>query len=387
MLNERVSVVIFEGGVIRDSLDEVMAHVRKAVVLDNAELIRDTEGVDEVLICTNYPDLAKAAEDLGCIADLNHYGEDFHFGRYLQDVVRRHQLENVLYMSGAGAPLITREDIQAIAEQLRCLKNVVIVNNVQSIDFAAFTPARAIHMIEPPATDNVLGRCLRELGLRRILVENSARVNFDLDTPTDILILSLHRGVGRRTAEALGDLDWDKKHLLDARHQLLVCDQQLVELALIGRVAPSVMLFLNANFPLRLRVFSEERGMRALNRAEKGEVVSLVSTMIDWMGPKAFFEKLSSLASVVFMDTRVTFAHWKKKLSDWDRFHSDLGQVSKIQDEQLREFTEAAFSCGIPVVLGGHSLVSGGIWLLAEDVLKDKGLHPRPVQTFGPAQR
>jgi hypothetical protein len=40
----------------------------------------------------------------------------------------------------------------------------------------------------------------------------------------------------------------------------------------------------------------------------------------------------------------------------------------------VREFTRCAVSASIPVVLGGHSLVSGGLWLLAEALLEEKGL-------------
>jgi hypothetical protein len=32
----------------------------------------------------------------------------------------------------------------------------------------------------------------------------------------------------------------------------------------------------------------------------------------------------------------------------------------------LRRFTEAALACPIPLVLGGHTLVSGGLYVLIE---------------------
>ncbi|HZP26437.1 MAG TPA: hypothetical protein VFB90_05255, partial [Dehalococcoidia bacterium] len=49
-----------------------------------------------------------------------------------------------------------------------------------------------------------------------------------------------------------------------------------------------------------------------------------------------------------------------------DRFLSDLGRWQDIDEPFLREFTRAACESDLPVLLGGHSLVSGGLMLLAE---------------------
>jgi hypothetical protein len=47
-----------------------------------------------------------------------------------------------------------------------------------------------------------------------------------------------------------------------------------------------------------------------------------------------------------------------------DRFQSDLLAAEAIEDEFLRRFTAAAARAPIPVLLGGHSLVSGGLMAL-----------------------
>jgi hypothetical protein len=47
-----------------------------------------------------------------------------------------------------------------------------------------------------------------------------------------------------------------------------------------------------------------------------------------------------------------------------DRFNSDLRRPNDIADSFLRNFTAAALAAPIPVVLGGHSLVSGGLLAL-----------------------
>ena len=49
-----------------------------------------------------------------------------------------------------------------------------------------------------------------------------------------------------------------------------------------------------------------------------------------------------------------------------DRFLSDLGEADAISEPFLRDFTRSALSATIPVLLGGHSLMSGGLMALNE---------------------
>ena len=75
---------------------------------------------------------------------------------------------------------------------------------------------------------------------------------------------------------------------------------------------------------------------------------------------------------MAFIDTRVLFAHFKLKLSAEERFLSDMGRWQEIKNPWLKEFTRAAAESTIPIVLGGHSLVSGGIWVLAEEIMLER---------------
>jgi hypothetical protein len=47
-------------------------------------------------------------------------------------------------------------------------------------------------------------------------------------------------------------------------------------------------------------------------------------------------------------------------------------QPELIANRVAREFTEAAMLAPIPVVLGGHSLVAGGLWALIDAAWLDK---------------
>lgn len=370
---QRLSAVMFEGGEPGSEVQRQMSAVRYGVALDNLAKLVKTADIDQVILCTNYPDLADAARDLGVLVDFDADTRRFHFGVRLRNVVYKYRLDKVLYLGGAAAPLIRPAELAEIAAQTKSSDQVVLVNNPQSPDLVAFSPARAIDLIDLPDNDNVLGHLLKEAGLPRVLMRNTASINFDIDTPADLTILSLLPGVGPRTRQALDRLSLDTSRVEQVKRLFLKVGS---EIALIGRVSPSVALFINANFAVRLRLFSEERGMRAMGRVGRSEVRSLVAHFIAATGPRRFFDYLGDVADAALIDTRVWMACERLELSEGDRFYSDLGVLDKITDARLREFTAAALESSIPIVLGGHSLVSGGLWALAENVIFEDGREP-----------
>jgi CTP:molybdopterin cytidylyltransferase MocA len=373
------AAVIFEGGESpQNDLHEALVGLRHAVTLDSLEKYL-AAGLDEVVLATNFPALARAAERMGARHFDTRGDRPFHFGRVLQHVVSEIGADAVLYSSGAALPLITPAEIRWVLDAMTEHAPSVVVNNLQSVDLVAWNPAEYIQRVSPPDSDNFLGWLLREAGMERILIPNSAAIHFDLDTPTDFLIMAVAEQGGPRTRAALKAIDWPTERLKAAADVLA---GELPEVALIGRVGTPVVDYCNKYLRVRLRVFSEERGMKALRRAEEGKVVSMVADMIEELGPKRFFERLESICSAVFFDTRVVFANRGRQVSDWDRYHSDLGQVDAIVDPWVRTFTEAALSCRIPVVLGGHSVVAGGLWVLADRAVAARG-GPRVSQAKG----
>lgn len=373
------ATVIFEGGTPpQTDLQETVTGLRHAITLDTVEKYV-TAGVNKVVLATNFPALASAAERLGAHSHDTRENGPFHFGRTLQQLVAGLNMDGVLYCSGAALPLISQAEIHWILEAMAGQAPCVVVNNLQSVDLVAWNPAGYIQRISPPENDNFLGWLLREAGMERILIPNSAGIHFDLDTPTDYLILAISGLGGPRARAALKAITWDTGRLVRAA-EILAAD--LPEVAVIGRVGTPILDYFNKYLRVRLRVFSEERGMKALRREEEGAVVSLVADMIDELGPKRFFKRLESVCSAVFFDTRVVFANRGRRVTEWDRFHSDLGQVDQIRDPWVRSFTEAALGCGVPVVLGGHSVVSGGLWVLADRAIAARG-GPRLSQIKG----
>jgi hypothetical protein len=133
-----------------------------------------------------------------------------------------------------------------------------------------------------------------------------------------------------------------------------------------GRVSSATWSYLERETACSTRVLSEERGMRASGRQARGEVRSLLGHYLDAVGLQRFFETLATMGQAVFIDNRVIFAHRGLWPTAADRFHSDLRQPSEIADPFVRALTEAAMAAPVPVIMGGHSLVAGGMYALVE---------------------
>ena len=49
-----------------------------------------------------------------------------------------------------------------------------------------------------------------------------------------------------------------------------------------------------------------------------------------------------------------------------ERFSSDLLDADALVPGPLRDFTAAARAASVPILLGGHTLVSGALWTMVE---------------------
>lgn len=106
--------------------------------------------------------------------------------------------------------------------------------------------------------------------------------------------------------------------------------------------------------------------MVASGRMERGEVQTLVGQILDDWGPRRFIERLSAMTDAVLWDTRV----WMAAGGGWppgsDRFAADLGWADQVVNPRLRELTEAINAAPIPILTGGHGVVSGSLYALVE---------------------
>jgi CTP:molybdopterin cytidylyltransferase MocA len=228
-----------------------------------------------IIVSTNDRVLAESVSGLSqVIVELDPEDEAFHFGKRLQSLIAEYKMERVVYLGGGSAPLLPASTLNELAERLRATDHLFLANNFYSVDFCAFTPASALLAVEPPANDNGLGWLLAtEAKLPARELERTGATMFDVDTPVDLMTLSLHPDVPPHTRAYLDGLDLDMRHVEAASTVLL---KRRAEVLVAGRISSQTMAYLEREALCRTRIFSEERGMRADGRLERGEVRSLL---------------------------------------------------------------------------------------------------------------
>lgn len=355
------TLVLYLGSVRGTPVEDLVGRAQQALALDNAELAARTGLFREVVLVTD-ANLEFPIPD-GVVVE-RQGGPNFHFGQSLADLVARRRPEAVVYLGGGFGPFIDVELLGDLVGRLAGAEAAVIANNIFSADLVAFRPAEALLRVSLPARDNPLAQVLyRQAGLPISELPRSARTQFDLDTPTDLAVLKYH-GVDRpRLGQVLAGTQIDISRLEAAAGWLV---EPYAEVIVAGRVGSYVLAHLERETACRTRVFSEERGMQADGREERGQVRSVLGFLLEAVGVEAFFERMARLGQAMFLDSRVLFAHLGLRLSRADRFYSDLGDFEAVLDPLARRVTAAAAQAPIPVVMGAHSLVSGGLYAVID---------------------
>jgi len=359
------ALVVFLGGLGDTSVEAMVAGARVAASLDTIEAALQCGAYSGAVLVTDGR-VGLPALPEGVTVDA--YGGPYHFGRRLAEVVRRHRLERVVYLGGGSLPLLGGEELAGVAAALAD-EGAAVTNNLYSSDMVGF-PAEALGRIEPPDSDNRLARALaEEAGLAVRALERTVASQLDIDGPTDLAVLALTGEGGPRLREYLRALDLDTERY--RRVLPLFCDRN-AEMTVAGRVGSHAWQYLERETACRVRLFAEERGLEAEGRAAAGKARSLVGFFLEQAGPRRFFGALAELGDAAIIDTRVLLAHMRVDAARADRFLSDLGRWREVGEPFLREFTQAAMEAPLPVLLGGHSLVSGGLMALNEFAWRER---------------
>jgi hypothetical protein len=286
-----------------------------------------------------------------------------------------------LIVLGSGSiPLARAADLRRFVEVAAGPGGHALANNRYSADVVAISRAADLAKLPPLPADNALPRWLEErAGVAVTDLRSHWRLGVDVDTPLDLLLLGLGGPatttplIGERLA-ALSDV------LRNRRAELLVA----------GRISASTLRWLESGVACRVRALVEERGLRAASRlAQSGATTgsrpprSVLGELLDRDGPESLARTVATLADAAVIDTRVLLAHRHgaheaaasppaaaSEAATWpvpeDRFASDLLRPATIADPWLRALTGSAIASDIPILLGGHTAVNGGLRLLAQ---------------------
>jgi len=279
---------------------------------------------------------------------------------------------------GAGALALLPDD--ALDVLLSPIAGEVVTNNRFSSD--AFVVAgdltAALGVLAGLGADNGAPRALEAAGFTVRDLSGAPWTRFDVDTPLDLALLRLATRVGgTRTLDPAivaflegAQLPGGQPLEIPRLEALLaVLRNRNAELVVAGRVPSSAFAYLEEQAACRVRLFVEERGMRA---APANRPRSLLADWVTERGPASLVERLADLGNAVILDTRVIMAAlvgsadpavWP---SPEERYASDFGDSPPIATPWLRDLTTAAASASVPFVLGAHTLVSDGLRILTD---------------------
>lgn len=356
---ERPVLVIFHGGTGHGPAEQMLATARIAAARNTARSAL-AAGFEAVVVATDQPG-AFSPLFPGLLIDADTPGEPFDFAARLRGIVARYGLERPATMGSGSVPLLGVDEFRLVVEQLDSRDPRFVTNNFFSADLTGWTPGAAIEQCGEFARDNLLPRRLRDdAGLAAVILPRTTATQFDLDTPSDLAVLSLAEGLPPELAEAAKPASTAASRY--RAFMPLLCDRTR-QVVVAGRIGGSqAWQYLERETACRVRLFAEERGLATAPAGYQAR--SILGFLIEEVGVERFFQRLAELGDGAVIDTRVIEAHLGVEPSREDRFQSDLLAWNAIEDPFLRRFTRAAAEAPVPVLLGGHSLVSGGLMAL-----------------------
>jgi hypothetical protein len=310
-----------------------------------------------------------------------------------KDAGRAGRAGGAIVLGSGSIPLARAADLRRFVEVAAGPGGHALANNRYSADVVAISRAADLAEVPPLPADNALPRWLEErAGVVVTDLRSRWHLGVDIDTPLDLLVLGLDRrryARGGTTAGAAAIRELRTTAPLIGQRLAALSDvltNRRAELLVAGRVSATTLGWLESGVACRVRALIEERGLRAASRlAQSGTTTgsraprSVLGELLDRDGPESLARTVASLADGAIVDTRVLLAHRHgADESAWpaaeDRFASDLLLPATVADPWLRSLTESAAgtgadstaSSGGPILLGGHTLVNGGLRLLAQ---------------------
>jgi hypothetical protein len=356
---KRPTLITFLGGLGTSPVEQTVAAARRAATLDTIEAALSTGAIERALVATDDPTDFPNVPHLEIDPDVG----PFHFGDRLAALLVRRRIESVVYLGGGSLPLLDGAALAQVAASVD--RDIAFTNNAFSSDLIAFPVTDAVHKTIPTVDrDNALARALEgSAGLTLKELPRTVATQMDIDAPSDLAVLALTGEGGPRLRDYLRSLNLD---LSRYRRALPLFTDKRAQIVVAGRVGSHAWRYLERETACRVRLFAEERGLEAEARAADRTARSLLGFFIESAGLGRFFEVLPELGDAAFIDTRVLLAHFAIEATREDRFLSDLGHWPDIREPFLRGITRAATEAPIPVLLGGHSLMSGGLMALNE---------------------
>ena len=282
--------------------------------------------------------------------------------------------------AGSGMPAMTPADWSELLSAVEACG--AVSNRMFSCDWLAVLEGRLLSIVGQEVIDNRWAVLVRDSGIAVQQFPRSSRSLLDLDTPTDLAVLAACADAGSlEPGSCLQDVIARWQGLIgpsveQARRVFDLMTRRDAELILAGRIGASDWAVVDRDTSCRVRVISEERGLRSRGAAAR----SVLGALYESLGRGKFVSQLAELGDGLIWDTRPCWSHLDWRLRRADRFWSDLGRWDAIAHPELRALTQALQESRQHVLSGGHSLVSGaGCWPAVDEAWTRRETRQEPV--------
>lgn len=342
--------------------EEILNRGLEANTLDILDRTKSDPTVQRQILMTNSNRLLDLDKSKYPKLSVRKTTEDFHFGESFFDEINRYELEKVFYLGGGSGPLFREKDFRKVFKFIENHSKRSISNNFYSTDMIGLSSAGRLLDFTPPEKDNELGWLSRDADLTPYELARDAKTQLDMDSPVDLLSIKLGGSPRGKLSEHITTLDWGNTRIREILPQFT---NQSCRLVMVGRIGASTWSHLEREAACQIDVYSEGRGSGS-RRKENGLPTSPIGSLFEDKGPEEFIKHLTAGGTGLFLDTRVLMDYFGEWPSRADRFSSDLLEPQGVDTPYLKELTEAALRANKPVVLGGHSMVSGALYLFSE---------------------
>lgn len=288
------------------------------------------------------------------------------FGEILRTEAARDRDAGLVILGSGSVPLATASDLALFVAAARATGGPALANNRYSADIVAFPAGAPLASLPDLTADNSLPRWLEDHGLPVRDVRGRTRLQIDLDSPLDGLLLAADGSGPFGLAAALQACSVETASVRHAVEGIrAIARDQRAELLVAGRVSAATLRWLERRTASRTRALVEERGLRTARPGQRAPR-SVLGSLLDIRGAAALGAIVAELADAAVIDSRVLLAHrlgaderaWPDAE---DRFASDLLADERVRDPWLRELTRSAREGGPPILLVGHTLVGPGL--------------------------
>lgn len=363
-----MTLVIFEGGIPEGAVEGWLSDIRSRMAESLLDSALQTGAFDEAVLVTdkqlNVPASVKVISSKAFAP--------FHFGKVLKHVLEGVRPGGFCYFSGGSAQLMGPKGILSFADAVKGSNGAIVANNAFSADFFGCADKSPFLVDDLPSADNSVPIYISDhYGVKLNPLPFSVEASFDVDTPTDALILSQAAGCPEIVRQAalmkIDGLPAGRLELAAGRlaHIKALMRKDFSDITLAGRVGPASIIELNRLTRCRYRLFSEERGMRSFGRDEEGTARTVFADLFKEKGASGMLELIMSQTEGFLFDDRVLFAAMRAKPKAEERYLSDLLAWELMPEGIPRQLAKAA--CEIDgICLGGHSLVNSGAVAIAK---------------------